>query len=110
MGKLSKPLVWLKGEIKTPPLTAAARIEAGILLRSLQEGISLSMPHSRPMPSIGSSCHELRVPDENRTWRIVYYVDAVAIVILEVFAKTTNQTPITVIDACKIRLKHYKSI
>jgi phage-related protein len=62
------------------------------------------------MPSIGRSCHELRIPDENRTWRIVYFLDTVAIVILEVFAKTTNQTPQATIDVCKARLKHYKSI
>jgi phage-related protein len=40
----------------------------------------------------------------------VYYVDAEAIVILEVFAKTTSQTPQTAIVICKARLKHYKSI
>jgi phage-related protein len=62
------------------------------------------------MPTIGKSCHELRVPDENRTWRIVYFVDAEANVILEVFAKSTSQTPQTVIDICKLRLKLYKSI
>ena len=33
-----KPLVWLKGEIKTPPFTAEGRKEAGLLLRLLQEG------------------------------------------------------------------------
>lgn len=80
------------------------------MLGQLQEGIKISLPHSRPMPGIGRSCHELRIPDQNRTWRIVYYVDTVAIVILEVFAKTTNQTPQAVIDVCKARLKHYKSI
>ena len=52
----------------------------------------------------------MRIPDENRTWRIVYYVDTTAIVILDVFAKTTNQTPQTVIETCKARLKIYKSI
>lgn len=36
--KLGKPLVWLKGEVKTPPFSAAARIEAGFLLRRLQQG------------------------------------------------------------------------
>ena len=61
-------------------------------MRRLQEGVNISLPHARPMPSIGRGCHELRIPDENRTWRIVYYVDAVAIVILDVFAKTTSQT------------------
>jgi phage-related protein len=110
MSKPPKPLAWLHGEVKTPPFSAEARIEAGVLLRHLQEGINISLPHSRPMPTIGRGCHELRIPDQNRTWRIVYYVDAVAIVILEVFAKTTSQTPQAVVDICKARLKHYKSI
>lgn len=110
MNKQRKPLVWLQGEVKTPPFSADARIEAGVLLRRVQEGINISLPHSRPMPSIGRGCHELRIPDQNRTWRIVYYVDVTAIVILDVFAKTTSQTPQTVIDVCKARLKHYKSL
>ena len=62
------------------------------------------------MPRIGRGCHELRILDENRTWRIAYYVDTLAIVILEVFAKSTSQTPQTVIDICKARLKRYKAI
>jgi phage-related protein len=110
MGTQRKPLVWLHGEVKTPPFSAEARIEAGVLLRRLQEGITISLPHSRPMPSIGRGCHELRIPDENLTWRIVYYVDTLAIVILDVFAKKTSQTPQAVIDICKARLKRYKSI
>jgi len=62
-----KPLVWLHGEIKTPPFTADARVEAGVLLRRLQRGEGLSLPHSRPMRDIGRRCHELRVPDEDQT-------------------------------------------
>lgn len=104
-----KPLAWLHGEVRTPPFSAAARVEAGVLLRRLQRGENIPLPHSRPMPSIGKACHELRVRDENRTWRIVYYVDAEAIVILEVFAKTTQQTPKSVIDICRLRLKLYAS-
>jgi len=61
---LNKPLVWLKGEVRTPPFSAEARVEAGFLLRRLQKGESLGLPHSRPMPSIGSQCHELRINDE----------------------------------------------
>ena len=110
MSKQGKPLAWLHGEVKTPPFSAEARIETGVLLRQLQDGIKISLPHSRPMPSIGRGCHELRIPDENRTWRIVYFVDTVAIVILEVFAKTTNSTPQSIIEVCKVRLKYYKSI
>jgi hypothetical protein len=48
-----KPLAWLHGEVKTPPFSKAARLEAGFLLRQLQRGELLSMPKSRPMPSIG---------------------------------------------------------
>ena len=36
-----KPLVWLKGQIKTPPFSPEARIEAGMLLRRLQRGENL---------------------------------------------------------------------
>lgn len=65
-----KPLVWLEGEIKTPPFSQKARIEAGFLLRLLQKGESLGMPHSRPMPSVGRRCHELRIRDKDNNWRI----------------------------------------
>ena len=65
------------------------------------------MPHSRPMPAIGARCHELRVVDERETWRIIYRVDADAIVIVEVFAKKTAQTPASVLRACQRRLKEY---
>ena len=110
MSKQQKPLVWLHGEVKTPPFSPDARIRAGVLLRRLQEGENIPLPHARPMPSIGRGCLELRIPDQNRTWRIVYYVDAVAIVILDVFAKTTSQTPQTIVTVCQARLRLYKSI
>jgi len=102
-----KPLVWLHGEVRTPPFTAKGRIEAGFLLRRLQRGESLGMPQSRPMPSIGTHCHELRVGDSSGNWRIVYRVDEDAIVILEVFKKKTSQTPTVVIETCQARLKEY---
>ena len=62
------------------------------------------------MPSIGRRCHELRVPDEDATWRIVYRVDTDAIVVAEVFAKKTQAMPKRVIDACKRRLRVYDSV
>lgn len=102
-----KPLVWLEGEIKTPPFPAAARIEAGTLLRRLQRGERIAMPHNRPMPSIGSRCHELRIPDEDVTWRIIYRIDPDAIVIGEIFPKKSGKTPAKVIDTCKRRFKRY---
>ncbi|MGH9960841.1 MAG: type II toxin-antitoxin system RelE/ParE family toxin [Pyrinomonadaceae bacterium] len=109
MAAEDKPLVWLRGEVKTPTFSSAARIEAGVLLRRLQRGEMLSLPHSRPMPGIGTSCHELRIQDNDKNWRIVYRIDDEAIVILEVFRKTTRQTPQRVIDDCQRRLKHYEA-
>jgi hypothetical protein len=67
MGTQDKPLGWLHGEVKTPPFSQAARIEVGFLLRRLQAGENLGLPHSRPMPSIGQRCHELRINDQNAT-------------------------------------------
>ena len=107
MAPRDKPLVWLRGEIKTPPFSAAARVEAGIFLRRLQQGEALGMPHARPMPAIGARCHELRIRDENRTWRIIYRLDPDAVIIGDVFAKTTRTTPAAVIANCKRRFRAY---
>ena len=42
-----KPLVWLHGEIRTPPLSRQARLDAGMLLRRLQRGEEVGMPQDR---------------------------------------------------------------
>ena len=107
MASVDKPLVWLEGEIKTPPFSQAARLEAGYLLRRLQRGETLVMPHCRPLPSIGARCHELRINDERMTWRIIYRIDSDAIVILEVFSKKSRTTPKAIIDVCRKRLWEY---
>ena len=107
MDEEDKPLVWLHGEVKTPPFTQSARIEAGVLLRRLQQGEDQGMPHSRPMPSIGAHCHELRIRDVDKNWRIIYRIDDDAILIIEVFNKTTRGTPASVIENCKKRLSKY---
>lgn len=106
----SKPIVWLSGEVKTPPFSLEARLEAGFLLRKLQGGENLSLPVSRPMPSIGSQCHELRITDEDKGWRIIYYIDVDAIVVLDVFKKNTQKTPDAVLKNCKKRLQRYHEI
>jgi len=105
-----KPIVWLHGEIKTPPFTQTARLEAGMLLRQLQQGETLGMPYAKPIRTIGRRCYELRIRDENRNWRIIYRVDDDAIIIVEVFSKTSRATPKAVIEACRSRLKRYDRI
>ena len=104
-----KPIIWLKAEIKTPPFSPAGRLEAGLLLRRLQRGEVLGLPQSKPMPVIGTRCHELRIPDREHSWRIVYYVADDAIVILEVFSKKTQSTPLQEINLCKKRLAAFMS-
>ena len=110
MSPHDKPLVWLRGEVKTPPFGPEARVEAGFLLRRLQRGESLGLPQSRPMPDIGASCHELRVVDGSVHWRIMHYIAPDAIVILDVFRKKTVTTPKQVIQECQKRLAAFQRL
>jgi phage-related protein len=107
MSPKDKPIVWLHGEVKSPPFSAAARIEAGYLLRAIQSGLMISMPHSRPMPTIGPRCHELRIADGTKIWRIVHRLDLDAVVIADVFVKKTNKTPNMIIKNSKRRFSKY---
>ena len=109
MIRSDKPLLLLSGKIKSPPFSEIARRKAGFLLRMLQRGELLSMPDSRPMPGIGPRCHELSVSDSASqvTWRVIYRLDPDCVVVADVFAKKTQQTPDEVIWRCKARLKRY---
>lgn len=107
MGIIQKDLVILGGAIKTPPLSLRARREIGFLIRKLQFGLSLEMPRSRSLPLIGSRCHELRVNDGGKAWRVIYRIDTEAIVVLAVFSKKTRKTPKTTIVEAKRLLEMY---
>ena len=107
MDSRERPLAWLGGQIKTPPLSSLARIEMGYLLRRLQRGELLAMPASRPMPTIGRQCHELRVKDADGEWRLIYRIDPDAIVIVDLFRKKTAATPRGIIELAKARLRSY---
>lgn len=105
-----KTLVWLSGEVKTPPFGEKARREAGFFLRMAQKGLKLSNPPFDPMPEIEKSCYDLHIRDSEKTWRIILYVDNDFVVILEVFAKKTKKTPEKIKKLCKKRLKRYQEI
>ena len=107
MAGRDKPVIWLAGEVKTPPFSKEARVEAGFLLRRLQQGETLGMPQARLMPSLGRRCYELRIRDEQRSWRIMVRADSDAIVIVDVVAKKARTTPKKVIEVCRERLKRY---
>ena len=102
-----KPLIWMKGQVKTPPFSAPVRLEAGLVLRRLQQGQALALPHSRPMAVIGKQCHELRISDRDQIWRITYHVAKDAIVILDVFKKKTQTTPAQFLELSRKRLGAY---
>ena len=102
-----RPVVWLHGRVKPPPFTSSGRIEAGLLLGLLQAGERLSMPHSRPLPSIGPRCAELRVRDAEHNWRIIYRLDDDAVIVVDVFPKKTQRLPDEIIRRCKQRLRAY---
>jgi phage-related protein len=110
MSPRDKPLVWLRGAVRTPPFSQEARLEAGFLLRRLQRGESFGLPHARPMPTIGPGCHELRIVDRDQTWRILYHVASDAIVILDVFSKKTAATPKAVLAASRRRLQMFLAL
>lgn len=59
------------------------------------------------MPAIGGQCHELRINDRDQTWRIVYQVAPDVIVILDVFSKKTQSTPVQILQICGKRLAGY---
>jgi phage-related protein len=102
-----KPLVWLHGEVKTPPFTPQGRQEAGMLLRLRQEGEPLHRPHAEPLPIIGPRCGALRVRDADNNWRIVYRIDSDAVLILNIYPKKTRKMPAAVVARCQERIKRY---
>ena len=106
-GTARKPVFFMTDEIRTPPMSENARREAGFLVGRLQEGATLGMPQARPMPDVGRRCLELRVTEDNKTWRILCRVDPDAVLVIHSFAKKTQETPKSVIELCKRRLALY---
>ena len=102
-----RPIVWLNGEIKTPPFSDQGRREAGFLLRRLQNGDSLGMPHFELLPVISSRCGALRVRDKQHNWRIICRLDSTAVLIVDIYDKKSRKVPDEVIDRCKKRLITY---
>ena len=106
-GMASKDFVTLTARLTSPPMPNDIRREAGYYIRCLQEGEKLSMPISRPMPSIGTHCHELRISNTNTEWRFIYRIDKDAIILACNFKKVTRTTPKRRIKESQQRLKAY---
>jgi phage-related protein len=91
-------------------LPASIRADLADALARLDEGLTLSMPLSRPMSDIGPGVHELRLKDRSGVYRVIYaVVIAGTIGVLHAFKKTTRTTPKANLILARMRLKELKS-
>ena len=82
------------------------RREFGKAIFDLQKGQKLSMPLSRPMPSIAPGVEELRVRDRSGAYRAFYFTRlAGAVLIFHAFEKKTARMPPHEIEIARKRLK-----
>ena len=82
------------------------RREFGKTILDLQKGAKLSMPLSRPMPSVAAGVEELRIKDRSGAYRVFYFIKLeTAVVILHAFQKKTSKTPPREIELARARLK-----
>lgn len=90
-------------------LPAAVRADLADALARLDEGLVLSMPLSRPMPSIGAGVHELRLRDRSGQYRVIYaLIHGGTVYVLRAFAKKSATTPTHEIALARQRLKEIK--
>ena len=83
-----KALAFIRGQ------SPAIKREIGEALRDVQKGIRLGLPLSRPMPTVASGAHELRVRSATTAVRVFYLVKlANTIVVFHGFHKKTQKTP-----------------
>jgi phage-related protein len=82
------------------------RREFGKAIFDLQKGNRISMPLSRPMPSVAHGVDELRVKDRSGAYRAFYFTKmADAVVIFHAFEKKTAKTPPHEIELARKRLR-----
>lgn len=88
------------------PLGLDLRRQIAELLALLAEGASIGLPVSRPMPSVASGAHELRLRDRSGSCRAFYYTKVKdAILVFHFFKKKTQATPNREIKIAISRLK-----
>ncbi|MNL38995.1 hypothetical protein D3C87_1612470 [compost metagenome] len=101
-----KPILWhskAKEEISTFP--EDVKRDLGYLLYLLQIGEGLSMPHSRPMRTVGSGVAELRVRGKDSHYRAFYLQKTNAgILVFHAFVKKTQATAMIDINLGRKRL------
>ena len=82
------------------------RKEIGKAILDLQKGHSLSMPLSRPIPSVAPGVEELRIRDRAGSYRTFYYTKSNrGVLIFHAFVKKTQKTPLHEIELGRKRIK-----
>ncbi len=83
-------------------------IQAKEAFAFLEAGEKLSMPLSRPMPTVWIGCHELRIRDRQEIYRIFYVIiSRGSIFIPHCFQKKTQATPKKEIQLAQRRIKEF---
>lgn len=81
------------------------KMELGKYILQLQMGHRLTMPASRPMPSVGLGVSEIRIRDAAGIYRVFYYLKVKdKVLIFHAFTKKTQATPKDEINLGKSRL------
>lgn len=78
----------------------------GQALWDIQNGAKLTLPQSRPMPSVDKGVEELRVRGIDGIYRAFYYTkDERGILVFHAFGKKTQKTPDLEIELGRRRLR-----
>lgn len=104
---LMKPAkLHLKARAALQEFPEEVRRELGKAIYDLQKGARLTMPLSKPMPSVAPGVEELRVKDGTGAYRVFYFTRlANAILVFHAFGKKTQKTPQREIELGRRRLK-----
>ena len=95
-----RELLLLPSELRGDLADALARLDAGL---------KLSMPLSRPMPTIGAGAHELRLRDRSGQYRVIYAVlERQRIYVVHAFKKATARTLKRHIELAQRRLQEVR--
>lgn len=90
--------------VRTFPKDVKKSVGKAVL--DLQKGNDLSMPLSRPMPTVALGVEELRIKDATGIYRTFYYKKSSrGILVFHAFMKKTQKTPAREIELGRKRLK-----
>ncbi len=88
--------------------TFPSKVKQGLgqAILELQKGFHLSMPLSKPMPTVAIGVEEIRIKDDSGIFRTLYFKkSSQGILIFHAFVKKTQKTPNNEIKLARKRLE-----